>query len=331
MNRMPALPRSFRNTLIALWIIGIIAGLLYAFYTSIPSAVAIPLLAAFLVELSFYLVPGFRSLRAQLERRFSPHPLALGMTASAAVPYVIYAAPVGAFRWLSLAGLCALAAAVSFWYVLLPRRRAVDLLFLVLVAAVVLSKVFPRFYPSTVPRAPAQLLGQLMWIRLGVLAALSFRRAEGAGFGFLPTRRDWAIGIQHYLMFIPVGVLLGLAIGFARFDPHPPAGWQFPALALATFLGMLWVVALSEEFFFRGLLQRWLSEWLRSQWTGLVAASILFGLLHLPFRSFPNWRFALLASVAGFFYGHAFLRTGNIRAAMVAHALVNTTWRLLFS
>ena len=100
-------------------------------------------------------------------------------------------------------------------------------------------------------------------------------------------------------------------------------------MAVGTFFGMLWVVALSEEFFFRGLLQRWLSEWLRSERGGLVVASVLFGLAHLPFRSFPNWRFALLAAVAGLFYGRAYLKAGGIRAAMVAHALVNTVWRVL--
>ena len=54
-------------------------------------------------------------------------------------------------------------------------------------------------------------------------------------------------------------------------------------------------------------------------------ATLAFGLVHLPFRSFPNWRFALVATVAGFFYGRAYSLSGGIRAAMVTHALVNTT------
>jgi hypothetical protein len=35
--------------------------------------------------------------------------------------------------------------------------------------------------------------------------------------------------------------------------------------------------------------------------------------------------------VAGWFYGRAYLKAGNIRAAMVAHALTNVTWRVLFT
>ena len=39
----------------------------------------------------------------------------------------------------------------------------------------------------------------------------------------------------------------------------------------------------------------------------------------------------LLAAVAGFFYGRAYVEARSVRAAMVTHALVNTTWRMLFS
>jgi membrane protease YdiL (CAAX protease family) len=52
--------------------------------------------------------------------------------------------------------------------------------------------------------------------------------------------------------------------------------------------------------------------------------------VHLWFRTFPNWRLAILAAVAGVFYGAAFNRTKSIRASMVTHALVVTTWRVFF-
>ena len=48
-------------------------------------------------------------------------------------------------------------------------------------------------------------------------------------------------------------------------------------LALGTFFGVLWVLALGEEFFFRGLLQQWIGQWLKSEWMGLALASLLFG------------------------------------------------------
>jgi membrane protease YdiL (CAAX protease family) len=102
-------------------------------------------------------------------------------------------------------------------------------------------------------------------------------------------------------------------------------------LTVATFFGTLWVIALGEEFFFRGLLQQWATGWLKSEWGGLALTSLLFGAAHLWFRDFPNWRFAIVAAVAGLFYGLAFRQAKSIRASMVTHALTVTTWRIFFS
>jgi membrane protease YdiL (CAAX protease family) len=100
---------------------------------------------------------------------------------------------------------------------------------------------------------------------------------------------------------------------------------------LVLFFGALWVIALPEEFFFRGLLQRWIGEWTGSRYLGLATASLLFGAAHLPFREFPNWRLATVAAVAGCFYGLAYQKADSIRASMVTHALVVTIWRTLFA
>ncbi len=252
------------------------------------------------------------------------------MTASAILPYLAYAPATGLFRWTALAQLAGLAALLSFWYVVLPRRPALDLVFIAIVAAVLLANPFASIYGTPAPRLKLAILGQLMWTRLSIFAALSLARMEVDGFGFWPTAKEAAAGALNFLFFAPLGILLGWATGFARFNPRGGDWWQAAGIAIATFLGMLWVVALREEFFFRGLLQEWLSKWMNSQWVGLVVASVLFGLVHQPFREFPKWRFVLLATVAGFFYGRAYLAARSIRAAMITHALVNTTWQLLF-
>jgi membrane protease YdiL (CAAX protease family) len=172
------------------------------------------------------------------------------------------------------------------------------------------------------------VLGVSMWVRTGILATLSIRRMEGIGFGFIPRGREWLLGGRYYLYFLPVGLVLAVVLAFVR--PEAPAlSIRTVLLAVGTFLGVLWVLALSEEFFFRGILQQQLSRAMRNEWGGLVVASVLFGLVHLPFRQFPNWRFALLATVAGVFYGLAYMRGRSIRPAMVTHALVVTTWKLI--
>lgn len=294
----------------------------------LPAGVTAWVVAAWLAELVLYTGTAFAAARRKLAD-LPPAVLAALLTASAVAPYCLYAPASGCFSLQGALWLPALAGALSFWYVLWPRRRLADAGFLVMVAGVALARVWKRVYLSPEAWPPMEALGQLMWIRLGIVSALLLRRVEGVGFGWLPQRREWKIGLKYFLFFLPVGAGLAMLSGFARWDPRVRPDWTGVAVVAGTFLGMLWVVALAEEFFFRGLLQRWLSEWLAGATRGWLAASLLFGLAHLPFREFPNWRFALLAAVAGLFYGRACWEGGGIRAAMVAHALTNTIWRTL--
>jgi uncharacterized protein len=99
------------------------------------------------------------------------------------------------------------------------------------------------------------------------------------------------------------------------------------------FLGFFWVIGLFEEFVFRGVLEAWLEQWMRNRAACLLLTSLLFGAVHLWFRNFPfpNWRWALLAAILGWFCGHARNQAGSIRASVVTHALVVATWRGFFS
>jgi membrane protease YdiL (CAAX protease family) len=202
-----------------------------------------------------------------------------------------------------------------------------DSVFLVLMAAPVLFRVFQMLYADPYPKLDASILGTAMWTRTGIIAVLVIRRLEGVGFGFVPSKRDWLVGLRNYVFFVPIGLGLALLVGFIKLRPEPQ-NW---ALGLGTFLGIFFFVAASEEFFFRGFLQQLIERATQSQTTAIIIASVLFGLVHLGFRrQFPNWQFAVLAAVAGLFYGRAYVKTGSIRASMVTHALVVTTWRVFF-
>jgi membrane protease YdiL (CAAX protease family) len=125
---------------------------------------------------------------------------------------------------------------------------------------------------------------------------------------------------------MPIGLAGALAVGFVQLRDVRLEPRTFLLMA-ATFLGVLWILAVAEEFFFRGVIQQFLARLLGSDRAGLAIASVIFGLAHLGYREFPNWRFALLATVAGVFYGRAYLQAQSIRAAMVTHALVVTVWK----
>ena len=310
----------FRAAVLAGWIALSAAGWLYARSKGIPAWVAVPVLAAFLIEYPFYLVPGFAEVRERWARHL-PWWLAISMVA----PYVIYATKTGEFRWWAFAQLAALATAFGLWYKILPAVPWVDGAFLALVAAVVLRGYLDPIYKSPISGLHLEILGYLALRRLCVMVLLVERRVTGTRYGFWPTWDEWKIGARHFVYFLVVAVPLAWALRLVRVGPGM-ALWKIVAI----FIGMLWVVALPEEFFFRGVLQQWMTEWTGSPAAGLAGASILFGAMHLGFRGFPNWKFALAAAVAGWFYGRAFQKAGSIRASMVTHALVVTMWRAWF-
>ena len=326
---MPMHPRlgAFRAALLTGWIGLSAAGLLYARQKNIPLSAAIPIIAAFLVEYSFYLVPGFKPARDWLAEHFSRPWFAVFLAVGAVLPYLIYSIPTGEFHWIALLVLCAIIATVSFWYVALGPSIVVDSLFLALLAAIVLSRPFDHIYTSSAVKG-LSILGHLMLIHVGALATLTVRGDTGLTFGFLPSQRELIIGVQHFFYFLPIGFPLAMWLGVAHLNFS--AGvllWK----ALAYFFGALWVIALSEEFFFRGMLQQWLTEWTGRPWLSLGAASILYGASHLGFQHiFPNWKMAVIDSFLGCFCGLAFRKAGSIRASMVTHALVVTLWRTLF-
>ena len=313
-----------------LWAAGAVAALFYAHDRGIPWAIALAVLPAFLLEASLYFTMGVERLRLRLEK-LPPAGVAVALTIGAVAPYTLAAVALRNFSWHSLGAIAALAVVAAFWYVVFPHQTAVDILFLIFVAAVWLSRAIPPLYASPISALPLGILGQLMWFRTGLFAILSVRRTKNIRFGFWPAANEWKIGTLYFAGLAPVAAALGWAIHFAR--PHLRyASWERTTLiGLATFFGVLWVVALGEEFFFRGLLQQWIAGWLHSDWAGLLVTSLLFGAVHLWYHQFPNWRIAALAAVAGVFYGMAYRQARSIRASMVTHALTVTAWRLFFS
>lgn len=75
--------------------------------------------------------------------------------------------------------------------------------------------------------------------------------------------------------------------------------------------------AVGEELLFRGILQRFLIEWLRNKHVGVLIASILFSALHLQFFGF----FPRL--LLGILFGYLFLWSKNLWLPILAHFVNN--------
>jgi membrane protease YdiL (CAAX protease family) len=317
-------PRGFLLTLIAGWILLSGAGVYYARWKGIAPGVAAPIVAAFLLEYSFYLVPGFTGMREWLSDRIPVRLLAFSIAISAVAPYLLYSLATGQFRIQSAMRLAALVMAISFWYVWQRPTPTADLTILALIVAPKIAKLFFRqIYTSPIPSVQLDILGHLMLTRLAASVMLMLREVEGTGYGFLPTAKEWGIGLRYFAFFLPVG--LGLSMGLRMM--HFETSWVSLARAPFWFLAGLWVIGLSEEFLARGLLQRWISDWTGRPSLALLLASAAFGVSHLWYHAFPNWKQAILAAALGWFCGKAYERAGGIRAAMVTHALAAAVYQ----
>ncbi|MBV8831129.1 MAG: CPBP family intramembrane metalloprotease [Acidobacteriaceae bacterium] len=288
------------------------------------------LFPALVVEVPFYLAAGFVATRERFAALASRFAQGGALWASALMPYLVFSLVTGTFErnaFYLLAGLCAV---LSFWHAVFPRRLAYDAGFLVIAAAPVVLRVFGRIYVSPTPQLHVDLLGHLMWIRVGALALLVMREWNPGGFSFWPHPREWRVGFALYVAFLLPIIAVAIALHDVQFAP-PGSNWPIAlATGAVTFFGILWVVAWSEELFFRGLIERAaLNSW-QSPAAAVAVSALLFGSVHLWFHQFPNWRRAIVATVLGVACGIAYWRSGSVRAPMVTHALVVTTWRLFF-
>jgi len=289
------------------------------------------LLPAFLIEAACYLVCGFPQARAAFASIPGAGCQALLLFATGLAPFLLLRSgssyPFQPRAYALFGGLLAIAA---FWYVALPRRPAFDAGFLIIAAAPMVARLFPRLYPTEEAGLHIDILGHLMWCRVTLLSFFVIRGWESGPLSFWPAAREWRIGA---LLFLPCALAAGFAarlFHFADFSMMPGAWWLVAAKGIGTFLGILWVVAFWEEAFCRGVIVPALTRAAVPTVVVVSLSSVAFGGVHLWYNRFPNWPYFGVAGIAGVFYAIAYLRTGSVRASMVTHALTVTCWRLLF-
>jgi len=171
------------------------------------------------------------------------------------------------------------------------------------------------------------VLAVLLAMNVGVAAFLFVRRLDGVGYS-IAWGRGWGVAVAlSFVLFALIAIPLGQVIHFVRFDPAYSHLKTLPVTALGIFFFTAW----PEEFLFRGLLQNLFSRTFSNAEVGWLVASVIFGLAHITnYGVFPNWRYVILATIAGVFYGRAWRRTGSIFASALVHTLVNTTWHFFF-
>jgi membrane protease YdiL (CAAX protease family) len=181
-----------------------------------------------------------------------------------------------------------------------------------------------RLFPF--PPQLTHTLTILLALSTGVAAFVAVRRLEGVGYAIEWVRGSGWIVLSHFLLFAVIAVPLGITIGFIAYDPSIARLRSLPVAVI----GITFFTAWPEEFLFRGILQNFFSRTLKNQWIGLAMASLVFGLSHILHAPYPNWKYVILATIAGVFYGHAWMKTGSLLPGALVHALVDISWRVLF-
>jgi uncharacterized protein len=134
-------------------------------------------------------------------------------------------------------------------------------------------------------------------------------------------------GIVNFVAFAIIAIPLGMSIRFIQLNFSSTKLLEAPAV----FAGVFMFTALPEEFLFRGLIQNWIERTTKRANASLALAAFIFGLAHLNNGPpLPNYKYFLMASIAGVFYGHAWRRTGTLMSSSFTHALVDTLWTVFF-
>jgi CAAX protease family protein len=269
-----------------------------------------------------------RALRARAARSRAA---ALGLPALLLVPYLAVAAGTGTF---SLGGAGKLAAYIAVPVLLLMPDRLRS-------ATRAGWRDFAAMVALAIPVGAHWLSGIWMWpedlyffrplysVLVGGYAFMVIRNLEGVGYKLTFGWKDAGEAVLHFAGFAVVAIPAGLALEFL----HPHAAHPSPWAVGFQFFGIFLTVAVPEELLFRGILQNFLVKSLRSERRelyGLLIASVVFGAAHLHHAPVPNWRYMILATMAGIFYGNTYRRRGRVAASALTHTLVDTLWRFWF-
>lgn len=257
--------------------------------------------------------------------------LAILMPFALLIPYFILAFGTGTFSFLALAKLCAYIAIPTVF--LLPNRRysaenaswrdfAAMLSLGFPVSAGWLSHIW--IWPEDI-----YIFRPIFCVCVGAYAFLVVRNLKDAGYKLLFKKGDLTEGGINFLAFIILAIPLGLVLHFI----HPHARNVGVFTFLVDFVGVYLTVAIPEEFLFRGILQNLLVKTFKPPHhgrNGLLVAAVIFGLSHLHHAPVPNWRYAIMATVAGIFYGNAWSARKRTSASAFTHAMVDTAWHFWF-
>lgn len=289
-----------------------------------PFVTPLNVVAALLTLLPYLAAAFFSGILAARIRKLPALLRYLG-PAALAIPYLLVACGAGVFRWewFALYALLPVSIALVLGHAARVDRDQHgnwrDFLVLILLGLAVDLRWFEGAWP-----AHLAIFNKILLLDAGIYGFVFVRELDGTGFDLRLRWKDIAIGLREWAFYVPIALALGLSLGFLHLHPIWPG---FAAIAGA-WVFTFFFIAVPEELFFRGWLQNLLEKRL-GRWGALIVTACLFGLAHFNKRSAHfNWRYVLLAAIAGIFYGRAWRAQCRVGASAVTHATVDAIWSL---
>ncbi len=275
-----------------------------------------------------YLIAAFLPGRFAGFVRGLPAVIRVLMPSLLCLPYVLVAADRGslAMVWLMLyailpvamAGLMAISARAGK-----GGNSWLEFLILAVLGLAVDLRWFERAWP-----AHLSVFNKVLLLDAGIYAFMAVRQLDGVGFDLRLRVRDALIGLREFLFFFPFALGLGLGLRFLHLHPLGFGSGTVVLKFAAGWIFTFFFIAVPEELFFRGWLQNLLERHIGRR-RALFVTATLFGLSHFNKRAaYFNWRYVLLAAIAGVFYGRAWRSERRVGASSVTHATVDSVWSL---
>ncbi|HKE21372.1 MAG TPA: type II CAAX endopeptidase family protein [Bryobacteraceae bacterium] len=166
-------------------------------------------------------------------------------------------------------------------------------------------------------------------ILLGLTLFLCFRGMSGMKYNLPRRTSDWRLPAVAFLITAPILIGVGIPIGFIP-PPHLPT---VPAARMVSAVGLIFAgTALPEEILFRALIQNLMMQRWGENTRTLLAAALIFGSAHLDNgpQPLPNWRYMILATIAGAAYGKVFQKSSTVVSSALLHTVVDWTKHYFF-
>ena len=177
-------------------------------------------------------------------------------------------------------------------------------------------------------------IGYIWWsLALSTLMIVIWRDSRGLPgltVRLLPKVKDITVALVATVLALLLLLPLGISVDFINYSPPESFLWLE---AISRFIGLLFTVAIPEELFFRGVLMMALLTVTQKLWLSVLLSSLFFGIFHWNNVDTLQQQLAYcsLATIAGFFYAQAYLRSdNNLLAAALTHTAVDWFWQLFF-